>query len=480
MKKRVLLALIAILCVASCTACGNSGSSGSRKNFGSGGISGIVDDASQNVTNGEDITASSQDTTDTDNVISSNIGKIENLPAYLCGTYVGSYNNAYSTEWFILDESSFTYHTPDKDYVFSVNEFDIEVDQSNTTIYITKDSVSYIYFYYSRSDSGFYINGTIQKLDDNTLDNSIDLYAHQTDVLNYEALDTFVNVDNEGKWGSIPYLETLESMLLDGMSEDYYIYYYPSTLYTTDDAGNAIEYLVDNYRAGCFSEEGYSYNRSNYAYVFKNESDAQAAYDYYISDDYNVEYYVYSISGCIVSYYYKSYAQPDVEVYSEYNTTKIKFAYNSYFVCDVHCSSYYDTIYYFAKPIRRADIENQLTLSASLSVMKTNGTIYSDDGNYSLYIYGDGFWPDIEVSLYNESLYLYCYDACVVDGKVVANYKYDYEDISYYCEVTKQDSTLTVVVRKYNGIDTVSYDTYASVTPESEYSFQATIPESTY
>lgn len=440
----------------------------------------MSDDSTQDSTSTDDVPATSQDTTDTDSAIPSAIGKIENLPAYLCGTYTNAYSNSYTSEWFVLDESSFTYHTAEKDYVFTPSEYDIEVNQSETTIYITKDSASYLYFYYSRQATGFYINGMIQKLDGEDLENSIDIYAYQTDVLNFEPLDTYVNVDNDGKWGTIPYSTTLENILLDGMSDDYYIRYYPSSVYMTDSAGNSTELPMEDYQSGCFTEDGYMYNRNNYVYVFENEADAQTAYDYYMEYEYYAEYYTYKVDGCILSYYYTEYASPDAEVYSEYNTTKIKNAYNTTLVCGVHCTTYYDTIYYMSKPIMKDEIAGQIALSDAMAGMETNGTIYSDDGNYAIYVYANGFFPDIDLSLYNESIYLYCYDVSLVNGIVVCKYTYDYEDISYYSEITMQDRTLTAVIKKFDGVDSVSFDTYSSMTPVKEYTFSATIPESTY
>ena len=505
MKKRMkvfLTIVLVICCTVSLCACGKKskktvdnddvqqgenvgGGFGSK--FG-GGISG---DQSGSDTTGENTTGgntaggnTSGGNTTGGSTVDGNVGvssgttdvsKIKDLPAYLYGTYKVGYDE-YTTEWIIINETSITYHTPEKDYTYTADEFEITVNQSQTSIEISKNYASYISIYYSRNDTGFMLNITISKLGEKALENVIYASAYYTTVINYMPIDGYTNVDSEGTWGPIPYDTYLSEVLTDKLTDDYYINYqkgYNCSTYSNDEY---VTYNADYYVAGCFAEEGNHYYRENCAYVFQNEADAQLMYNYYKNDKDYSDYSVYTLNGCVLAYHSKYYDSADAQLYSDNSNGKKEYMLSNGMVCGIHCFvGDYRTMYY-SDSLEKADIQNELTVAEKMADYPNYSTMYSNDGNCELYINKYSIMCGINITLYEDSIYMYSEKVQVVNDKVVVYDADTYSNFKCFSTFEKNGETLIIKTKRFNYDTDVDFTNFSTMTAVKEYEHTFTIP----
>ncbi|MGL5259195.1 MAG: hypothetical protein ACRC7V_03715 [Lachnospiraceae bacterium] len=96
-------------------------------------------------------------------------------------------------------------------------------------------------------------------------------------------------ITSDNPWGKIPYSSDLESMLLQGMSKDYFIKYFAQTTESVypnlDDLSEFTDYACQYYFVVSFTEEGYLNTRANSVYVFETVDDAKAVEAFWISQE---------------------------------------------------------------------------------------------------------------------------------------------------------------------------------------------------
>jgi hypothetical protein len=300
-------------------------------------------------------------------------------------------------------------------------------------------------------------------------------------VLDSIPLEGYVSLDSQGEFGAIPMTEDVKKLLLEGMTEDYIIVYYPvMSVSATDNDGSDISPECGWYSIVSYDENGYD-NSDCYSidvYDFKTQSDADAFYKYENSKENKPE--IEQSGTAVVE---RSYDDMITEFYQLPGGKSSKLqAYNVYehgVVYGEHClyDDNFDRYIYFSKPytLEEGKVFAETTaLMSSLFCYETP----SSDGQYTLAIEGNIHKNSITIK--DPNGYSLIEGTCVVkaEGDTLLAYKYDISDPLYtnVAELTLEGDSISVKCYRYEGTGEITYDNYKEAQAISEAEFVVPLP----
>lgn len=473
MKKKLLTLLLTAVCTFSLVACGDDDSKDT--DFFANSDLFPEDDATGNSTGNNNVSGNITDPDNPYGLIFYDIDQDDSLfPVQSLGVY--AYTPGYNHEYITIEPQSMTYHTREQDYVFSQPEYEIKMeDPYSTSIYKDGKEVVYLSFYFSLSEGRIELIARFPYVDEETMTEH-DYYfdCSRIDAINYSPLEYYRDLDDLGPWGVIPHSEELEAHLLNNFTDDYMIQYADFMIVgVPDEASESGTTYYDTlyYKAKCYNEEGYAYNKTITAYVLENEEIAAKYYDVQYAEYGSYDNHEIILDGkMVIQVYDGSYAD---EEFSTYNTKK-QDASEAAVVYGEHCvfSGRTEYYYYYSKPFTADECKEALAIDELIKEMGCLN-LKSEDDKYSISISGNGFSPYLGVDDINYETFGHVTptEVCSI-GNYLIGYEHDtWEEEIYIADVILEDGYLNANVYVFDDSEPVTMNNYGEMVKKDFYSF---------
>ena len=387
------------------------------------------------------------------------------FPDEVCGIYAGFYNS-YANQYFIIEKDKFYCYNQSQEAIVSSSEFQVMQGYNDPYRFsATSDNRTY----WIRLDPQG--AGVLEILDE-FRNNIATIYNTKRDVLFGIPTKQYQSLDSLGEYGAIPMTDEIKAFLHDKITPDFFVVY--NKEYSVFMNGKS--HYCDLYEFISFDEYGYKTNKSGVIYSCNSEEVAQFIFN---SNGGNSNAH---INGNLVFIYYEN----NNEIRHNYLYSK-QYNLSAHFphlVYGEHCVKNRDLeiYYYMSKPYSISWGEQKIAVSKLLDKI-TARNVYSEDGTKMISLSGSGQDPNVSVvdNTYNNNLFSVNFLKVEGDMLIAYDNEYGLDKSDNYggiytnvIEFTQEGNLLKALLKRYEGIDQVTYDNYKDYSPVLETTIEVT------